>query len=88
MSDKNIIEQLRDLRCSAPTQGAKIRQYLYETLPLDQVEAFEDHLGDCERCTKTTYLHEHMKSEEADVLALIEAPDDKYSDGRAIAASH
>lgn len=89
MKDKNIIEQLRDLRCSAPAQGAKIRDYLYETLPLNEVEAFEDHLGDCEKCTKTIYLHEHLKSDGADVLALIETPEENnHSDDRAIAASH
>lgn len=89
MKHQNIIEQLRDLRCSTPTQGAKIREYLYETLPLNEVEAFEDHLDDCEKCTKTIYLHEHLKGEEADVLALIDVPEDNnHSDDRAIAASH
>jgi len=88
MKDKNIIEQLRDLRCSAPTQGAKIRQYLYETLPLNEVEAFEEHLDDCEKCIKTIFLHEHLKGEETDVLALIDGPEANNSDDRAIAASH
>lgn len=88
MKDKNIIEQLRDLRCSSPAQGAKIREYLYETLPLNEVEAFEEHLEYCEKCTKTTFLHEHLKSEGADVLALIEAPDANNSDEHAMGASN
>jgi hypothetical protein len=88
MENKNILEQLRNMRCSAPREGANIRAYLYETLPLEEVEAFEKHLDDCERCSKIIFLEEYLQGEEIELLTCPELTADNHSNGRAIAASH
>jgi len=88
MKNKNIIEQLRDLNCSAPLHGAKIRAYLYERLPLEEVEAFEEHLDECEKCVKIIVLEDYLKGDEIELLTRMEGFDDNGSNNRAIAASH
>jgi hypothetical protein len=88
MKNKNIIEQLKSMRCSAPRQGAKIRAYLYETLPLVEVEAFEEHLDDCEKCSKIIFLEDYLRGEEIELLTRLDGTDDSCSNGRAIAATN
>lgn len=88
MKDENIIEQLRDLHCSAPKQGANIRAYLYETLPLQEVEAFEEHLDECEKCVKIIFLEDYLQGEEIELLTCLDETDDNKPNGRAIAATH
>lgn len=87
MKNNNIIEQLRGMRCSAPRQGAKIRAYLYEKLPLTEVEAFEEHLDDCEKCSKIIFLEDYLKGEAIELLTHLDETDDS-SNGRAIAATN
>lgn len=87
MKNKNIIEQLRELNCSAPTQGARIRAYLYETLPLQEVEAFEEHLNECEKCVKIIVLEDYLQGEEIELLTRLDRIDDNNSNGRAVAAT-
>jgi hypothetical protein len=88
MKNKSIIEQLKNMRCSAPRQGAKIRAYLYETLPLEEVGAFEEHLDDCEKCSKIIFLEDYLQGEEIELLTRLDQPDENRSNGRAIAATH
>lgn len=88
MKDKNIIEQLKSMRCSTPQQGAKIRAYLYETLPLEEVEAFEEHLDDCEKCSKIIFLEDYLQGEEIELLTRACDADDGSPNGRAIAATN
>ena len=88
MNYENIIEQLRNLRCSSLRQGARIRAYLYEALPLQEVEAFEEHLIDCEKCVKLIFLEEYLQGEETDLLSWASEVDDDKANGRAIAAAY
>jgi hypothetical protein len=87
MESKNIIEELESMRCSAPEQGAKIRVYLYRTLPLNEVEAFEEHLVECEKCCKIVFLEDYLLREEFELITQVYEDDDEPN-GLAIAASH
>jgi hypothetical protein len=87
MKNKNIIEQLKSLRCSAQREGVKIRAYLYGTLPLEEVEAFEGHLDDCEKCCKIIFLKGYLKVEELEALTRPEQADGG-SNGLAVAAAN
>ncbi|MEA2206368.1 MAG: hypothetical protein QOE77_3144 [Blastocatellia bacterium] len=88
MENKSIIEQLKSLCCTAPKHGANLRAYLDEELSHSDVEAFDEHLSECEKCSKIIYLEDYLNAEEIELLTRPNWSDDNRSKGRAVAATH
>lgn len=86
MKEQNIIDKLKEMHCTAPGQRAKIRRYLNGTLSDDEVEAFEKHLDDCEKCSKIIILEDYLKDEEIELLTCSEWNSGSSSNERAAAA--
>jgi hypothetical protein len=86
MKKQNIIEKLKELHCTSPRQRANIRAYLDETLSSEDIEAFEEHLDDCEKCSKIIFLEDYLKDDEIELLTRSDWKSGSRSNERAAAA--